>query len=105
NSSELHLAEEKYATANEPDITKNNVEKRLWLRVERQTLRRLPVSGGVLFTIRTYVYPMVAVMAVSGAPGELAQAIRSLSPNMQKYKNLLPFRAALLKYLDSQRTA
>ena len=34
----------------------------LWFRVERQTLRRLPHSGAVIFTIRTYVDQLSAVL-------------------------------------------
>src|SRR4029079_12117732 len=33
----------------------------LWLRVERQTLRRLPESGAIVFTIRTYQQRLRAV--------------------------------------------
>ncbi|MGD1863915.1 MAG: DUF3445 domain-containing protein [Phormidesmis sp.] len=102
DSPELHLTQEKHVSEFNPEITEDNIEQTLWLRVERQTLRRLPTSGGVLFTIRTYVYSMAAVMAVDGAAGELAKAIRLLSSNMQKYKNLLPFRVALLSYLDAK---
>ncbi len=36
-------------------ITADNAGAHLWLRVERQTLRRLPASGAVVFTIRTYI--------------------------------------------------
>jgi len=35
-----------------PGVTAENAGDRLWLRSERQTLRRLPRSGAVLFTIR-----------------------------------------------------
>ena len=40
------------------DITAENAGDRVFLRVERQTLRRLPVSGAVLFGIRVHVYPL-----------------------------------------------
>jgi len=36
------------------EITSSNIEKELYFRRERQTLRKLPVSGDILFTIRTY---------------------------------------------------
>ena len=36
-----------------PDLTAENAGEKLWLRVERQTLRRLPASRAVVFTIRT----------------------------------------------------
>lgn len=36
------------------EITSANIEQELYFRRERQTLRKLPVSGDILFTIRTY---------------------------------------------------
>ena len=47
----------KWRTAHDATITEQNAGERLFLRVERQTLRRLPVSGAVLFGIRVHVYP------------------------------------------------
>ncbi len=38
-----------------PPITPVNAGERLYLRMERQTLRRLPHSGDILFTIGVYV--------------------------------------------------
>ena len=45
-----------------PGITADNAGERMWLRSERQTLRRLPRSGAVLFTIRVQLAPL-AVLA------------------------------------------
>ncbi|EDX85476.1 hypothetical protein S7335_3177 [Synechococcus sp. PCC 7335] len=101
DSPELHLTQEKHATEFDPSITIENIEEKLWLRVERQTLRRLPISRGVLFTIRTYVYPLTQVIKSPEVARQLADAVRLLHPDMQKYKNLMPFRQALLAYLDS----
>ena len=36
-------------------ITSNNAGERLWLRVERQTLRKLKETGAILFTIRIHL--------------------------------------------------
>jgi hypothetical protein len=36
------------------EINSSNIEESLHFRRERQTLRKLPVSGDILFTIRTY---------------------------------------------------
>jgi len=102
DSPDLFLDQEKLITQFSPEITATNAGQTLWLRVERQTIRRLPVSGGVLFTIRTYVYPLEQVTQDSEVSAELSHAIAELIPEMQKYKNLLPFRAALLEYLSKQ---
>lgn len=99
DSPELHLSQDKLVTEFDPAITADNAGQSLWLRVERQTIRRLPESGGVLFTIHTYIYPLEQVTAVPAVAAQLEQAVQSLMPDMQVYKNLLPFRAALLSYL------
>ena len=47
------------------------------LRTERQTLRRLPKTGAILFTIRTYTTPVVKLAQEPGVPSRLASAVRS----------------------------
>jgi len=87
----------------EPDtaITVANAGERVFLRVERQTLRRLPASGAVLFGIRVHVYPLAAV------PGRdaLAAAVRALPAEVQHYKSLLPMRQAVLDWLEGPQAA
>ena len=102
DSPELHLAQDKQITQLNPVVNADNAGASLWLRVERQTLRRLPVSRGILFTIRTFVYSLEKVTERPTVAAELAQAVQRLKPEMQIYKNLLPFRAALMSYLDSR---
>ena len=46
-------------------------------RTERQSLRRLPRSGAIVFTIRTYIDPIVELAKEPGVPGRLASGIRS----------------------------
>ena len=59
---------------------------RLWLRIERQTLRRLPVSGAVAFTIRTLHAPLDRLRDDPEAAGLLAAAIERLPPGLAAYK-------------------
>jgi hypothetical protein len=47
------------------------------LRTERQTFRRLPKTGAILFTIRTYTTPVVKLVQEPGVPARLASAVRS----------------------------
>jgi hypothetical protein len=89
-------------TERDPSITPENAGDRLVLRVERQTLRRLPDSGAVLFTIRLYVRPISTVVCTPELAARLAGAVRALPPDMQNYKSILPFRAALLDHLDQR---
>jgi dimethylamine monooxygenase subunit A len=45
-----------------------------FLRVERQTLRKMPVSGDILFTIRIHLDPLLALQSQPNA-GELAASL------------------------------
>lgn len=55
----------------------------LWLRSERQTLRALPDSGAVLFTIKVDVAPAPALAHHRDVAGRLADAIEQWSPELQ----------------------
>ena len=79
-------------------VTPDNAGDKLWLRMERQTLRRLPRSWDVLFTIRIYVRPLHTLTPERAAG--LAAAIRALPPELQLYKSVRPFREAALAWLD-----
>jgi len=50
---------------------------RLWLRSERQTLRRLPVSKAILFTIRVQMAPLSILADRPDRAGALAAWLRS----------------------------
>ena len=96
----LFQIEGKHRTQTDPTITAANAASSLFLRVERQTLSRLPSSGFVLFTIRVHSYPLTRVLAQPGAAARLAAALRALPPAMAAYKSLPPFKHALLSHLD-----
>jgi len=76
-----------------------------YFRSERQTLRRLPRSGGVVFTIRTYFLPITQIAEEKGVPGRLASAVRSWGPDVTKYKGKEKYEAVLLEYLDKKHQA
>ncbi|MBT9288860.1 heme-dependent oxidative N-demethylase family protein [Prosthecodimorpha staleyi] len=66
-------------------------DRNAFVRVERQTLRRLPVSGDMLFTIRILVDPFAAFERnPDGArlAASLRDQILSLDPDQLRYKNL-----------------
>ncbi len=101
----LFQLEGKHRTSLDPTITPGNVGTRLWLRVERQTLSRLPAAGFVLFTIRVHSYGLHRIAAQPGAAARLAEAVRAMPPAMAAYKSLPAFREALLAFLDLSATA
>ncbi len=87
--------------ADEPAISPDNAAATLFLRTERQTLSQLAQSGSVLFTIRVQVTPLAEIIADPGVAERLAEAVRALPPEIETYKRLTPFRAALLACLDA----
>ena len=81
---------------------KNKAIEHHWFRSERQSLRRLPRSGGVVFTIRTYFHPVTEVAQEPGVPGRLASAVRSWGDDVAKYKGRERYQDVLLEYLDNK---
>lgn len=72
------------------------------LRFERQTLHRLPQTGGIVFTIHTYLVPVIELAKEDYVPGRLASAIRSWTEDISNYKGKQKFEDVLLAYLDEQ---
>ena len=99
--------------ANQPSPVLGSPEERLadvgagdalFLKVEYQTLRRLPThSDHSLFTVRSFVEPLgAAVEQAPEAAAQLAYNIRHVPPDYLEYKGLgdEPIRCAVLEYLD-----
>ncbi|KAG1654887.1 hypothetical protein FOA52_006531 [Chlamydomonas sp. UWO 241] len=74
-----------------------------WLRTEYQTLRRLPVTGAVLFTVRTFTEQLGDLARSPQAAACLAASLRGMSPAMRAYKGLGDPRQAIdtLQFLDA----
>jgi len=58
----------------------------LWLRSERQALRRLPLTGAVLFTIRTQQVPLAVLGERPDIARRMAESISGWSPQLAAYK-------------------
>ncbi|MBV8165342.1 MAG: DUF3445 domain-containing protein, partial [Alphaproteobacteria bacterium] len=83
-----------------PPIEAARVGNAMWLRVERQTLRRLPGSAAIVFTIRTHVTPLRHVVATRDEAAALAAAVRSMPPEIVRYRNMGAIVPPLLAWLD-----
>ena len=81
---------------------KNRAIEHHYFRSERQSLRRLPRSGGVVFTIRTYFEPITKIAQEPGVPHRLASAVRSWGDDVSKYKGRERYQDVLLEYLDGE---
>ena len=71
-------------------------------RVERQTVRRLPMSGDILFTIRIYNDPLAAVRTLHNAAevaATFADQLEELTDTQAAYKGLVDKRAKLARKL------
>jgi hypothetical protein len=72
----------------------------LWLRSERQTLRRLPRSGAVLFTIRVQQARFTALAARPDVAAALAARIRAQPAELTEMNGLAPYRDDVLCLLE-----
>jgi dimethylamine monooxygenase subunit A len=82
-------------------IHAGNVADEVCFRVERETLTRFPVHGGVLFTIRTSVTPLSWFSSQPGEAARLAAAVRAIPDDVAGYKGVAPVREPVLAWLDS----
>lgn len=72
--------------------------------MELQTLSRLPKTGDILFSFKTYTYPLEDIKAEGLGP-ELADAIDGLktgnAPGMWKYRGATRWAKSVCEYLRS----
>lgn len=76
--------------------------EKLYFRSERQSLRRLPKSGGIVFTIRTYFCPISELCQEPHVPRRLLNAVESWSEDVKEYRGYYKFKDALLPYLEEK---
>ena len=81
---------------------KNINPEDLFLRVERQTLRRLENSRSILFSVRVHVDPVSSILTNQQAVVDLIKAIQNLEEDMKSYKVILPFENKLIGWLKSK---
>ena len=97
---DLYQPIRKTSTDYSRSINSKNAGDLIFLRCERQTLRRLPNTGWILFSIKTYVDKVSALACQPEALVDLAHSVKNMSADMQQYKNIAPYRKQLLEYLD-----
>jgi hypothetical protein len=74
----------------------------LHIRVERQTLRKMPVSGDILFTIRIYLDPISVLESHRDGPDlarGLEKQLAALNADQLAYKGLAEGRDGLIAWL------
>ncbi len=86
NSAELHTPASAPIRATIGEIAPEQAGGALCLRVERQTLRRLPQTGGALFTIRVWLAPLDSLANDPARLAAFAHAWRTAHPDLRAYK-------------------
>ena len=71
----------------------------LFLRSERQTIRKLTKNRSVIFTIRVHVDSIFSILKNIEHRKDLVEAIQNLEEPMKEYKVIKPFEKKLLNWL------
>jgi len=77
----------------------DDVAAGLWLRSERQTLRRLPLSGAVLFTIRVQQAPFGVLAGRPDVAARFAVRLENQPLELTAMNGLTAYRSPVLSWL------
>jgi hypothetical protein len=70
------------------ELQVDSASDQLWYRAERQSLRRLPSSGAIAFTIRVHICHLTALLPIEGALESLWSAVETAPDDLRRYKGL-----------------
>lgn len=87
---------EKLREAQQPDITIDQCN----LRVDWQTLRRLPLSAGIVFNFTALFTPVTEFRDEPGVPALLVKIMREGKKNLMEYKNTWHVEHVVLPVLE-----
>jgi dimethylamine monooxygenase subunit A len=83
-------------------LTQDTIGSTLYLRVEHQTLSRLPVSGNILFTIHTYQSPLEEEAKDASRMRTLSSFLKTVPAELFVYKLMTPFAQSLIDFVDQR---
>jgi hypothetical protein len=81
-------------------VTPQNVGGKVHLRVELQTLWRLPRSNAILFVIRCYLISMDELVTVPKWARRLHRVLQTLPAELVDYKGLTRYRDDTINWLS-----
>ena len=81
---------------------KETKPNKLFLRVERQTIRKLPKYETILFTIRVHVDPIESILNDNHVLKSLKMGVENLSGPMKEYKSINQFEKSLIDWLEDK---
>ena len=99
NSAEPFTPDSAPIRARIPAIRPEQAADELFVRVERQTLRRLPQTGGALFTIRVWLHPLGDLADDPPRLAAFARAWREAAPAFRAYKRLPLYDELVTRFL------
>jgi dimethylamine monooxygenase subunit A len=105
SSPELHMPDPAPMRAAILAIDPDRAAELLFTRVERQTLRRLPRTGGAVFTIRVWLSPLSEVARDPERLARFASAWRAAHPDFRAYKKLGLYDALVERVIGAKVAA
>ena len=88
---------------NQLKIAGADLNQQVFFRVERQTLRKMPRTGDIVFTIRTYVTPLGELLTRIETSEKLLSAIKTMEPDHVAYKGWNSLKPALIDHLEGDK--
>lgn len=76
----------------------------LWIRVERQTLTRLPESNAVAFSLHTFSDPLSCLQSDPESLQAILTLLRNYSAERWKYSEMDIIREPLMEWLEARTT-
>lgn len=86
-------------------LTEPEVGRRVHLRVEVQHLVRLPVSGAIMFLIRSSMLPLQELLLVPEWARRTREVLAELPDDMADYKGIARYRDRVVSWLDGALAA
>jgi hypothetical protein len=88
SSLDLHIPDPAPMRAAIPKIRRAQAGKALYVRSERQTLRRLPETSAIVFTIRVWITSLAEIASDPARRATFAKAWRTAGADFRAYKRL-----------------
>lgn len=88
-----------------PFLTPETMGSQVYIRIERQTLTRLPRSQAILFGLHTYQNRLDHELAQRpDAAQKILNVLTTAPPALLDYKGIAPFLAPLIEHLNRRKT-
>lgn len=83
------------------ELNSHNIENKLFLRSERQSFKKLPITENIVFGINIYVSPMSLVKTHTNIAEDLLIAIDTMNTDQKTLLGIHSYEKLLVDYLHS----